>query len=212
MERVIADCFCINGQITDVGLVYNQRPASRQRGMLPREAAAAIVAEGGPENAVRSFTDRDDLPGPYIGKCNDDEWEGRYEDMPAYVMAADFIALSGVYDWAVHPQLPGEREEHGVTRSGRFWIGLRAAFPSAELIIKRRIGRDDPLMPPRNAMRWSLANRHEGHGMLGPPTGAEVFRRGASQAEWGPRGILRDYVLLDEVHVWKQIFLHRGRA
>jgi hypothetical protein len=46
--------------------------------------------------------------------------------------------------------------------------------------------------------------------MFGPPTGAPVFLRGASHAEWGPWGLRRDYVLFDEVHVWKQILLHQG--
>jgi hypothetical protein len=46
--------------------------------------------------------------------------------------------------------------------------------------------------------------------MFGPPTGAEVHLRGGSHAEWGPWGLRREYVLFDEVHVWKQILLHQG--
>jgi hypothetical protein len=66
------------------------------------------------------------------------------------------------------------------------------------------------MMPPRSAVRWSLKGRHEGKGLFGAPTGAPVFLRGASHAEWGPWGLRRDYVLFDEVHVWKQILLHQG--
>ena len=53
-------------------------------------------------------------------------------------------------------------------------------------------------------------NQLEGKGLFGTPTGAPVFLRGASHAEWGPWGLRRDYVLFDEVHVWKQILLHQG--
>jgi hypothetical protein len=42
------------------------------------------------------------------------------------------------------------------TMADRFWMGLRAAFPSATFTIHHRIGRDDPMMPPRAALRWSL--------------------------------------------------------
>jgi hypothetical protein len=91
----------------------------------------------------------------------------------------------------------------------RFWVALRAAFPTAELVIEHRIGRDDPMMPPRSAVRWSLKGRHEGRGMFGLPTGAPVFLRGCSHSEWGPWGLRRDYVLFDEVHVWKQILLNQ---
>jgi hypothetical protein len=210
-ERVIADCYCIADQITDEWLVYDRGASARQRGLHPREAAAAeIAAEGGPATAARPFTYKDDRPGPYTGKGNDDEWGQRHEELLRRVMAADFAALPRIYDRAVHLELPGGRTEHGVVEADRFWIALRAAFPSAELVIEHRIGREDPMMPPRSALRWSLIGRHEGKGMFGPPTGAEVHLRGGSHAEWGPWGLRRDYVLFDEVHVWKQILLHQG--
>jgi hypothetical protein len=210
-ERVIADCYGINDQITDEWLVYDRGASARQRGMHPREAAAAeIAAEGGPERARRPFTDADDRAGPYTGKGDDNEWGLRYEDMLRRILAADFPVVAQTYDRAAHLTLPGGRTEHGAAEADRFWVALRAAFPSTELVIEHRIGREDPLMPPRSAVRWSLKGRHEGKGLFGAPTGAPVFLRGASHAEWGPWGLRRDYVLFDEVHVWKQILLHRG--
>lgn len=210
-ERVIADCYCIADQITDEWLVSDHGAAARQSGLTPREAAAAeIAAEGGPETAVRPFTRSDDRPGPYMGKGDDNEWGQRYEDLLRRVMAADFTAIPAVYDRAVHLELPGGRTAHGVVEADRFWLALRASFPSAELVIEHRIGREDLMMPPRSAVRWSLIGRHEGRGMFGAPTGATVHLRGGSHTEWGPRGIRRDYVLFDEVHVWKQILLHTG--
>ncbi len=210
-ERVIADCFCIADQITDEWLVYDRGASARQRGLHPREAAAAeIAAEGGPDRAARPFTDKDDRVGPYTGKGNEDEWGQRYEHLLRRIMAADFPVVGQTYDRAAHLTLPGGRTEHGVTEADRFWLALRAAFPSAELIVEHRIGREDPLMPPRSAVRWSLRGKHEGKGMFGAPTGAPVFLRGASHAEWGPWGLRRDHVLFDEVHVWKQILLHQG--
>ncbi|MEZ5777164.1 MAG: nuclear transport factor 2 family protein [Paracoccaceae bacterium] len=211
VERVIADCYCIADQITDEWLVYDRGASARQRGLTPREAAASeIAAEGGPEKARRPFTWKDDRAGPYTGKGNDGEWGQRYEDMLRRVMAADFAALPGIYDRAVHLELPGGRTDHGVTAADRFWVNLRAAFPSARLEIEHRIGREDAGMPPRSAVRFSLIGKHEGRGMFGPPTGATVHLRGTSHAEWSPWGLRRDYILFDEVHVWKQILLHQG--
>jgi hypothetical protein len=210
-ERVIADCYCIADQITDEWLVYDRGASARQRGLHPREAALAeIAAEGGAHKAQRPFTDADDRAGPYRGKGNDNEWGQRYEDLLKRIMVADFPAVTRTYDRAAHLTLPGGRTEHGAVEADRFWVALRAAFPSAELIIEHRIGREDPMMPPRSAVRWSLKGRHEGKGLFGAPTGAPVFLRGASHAEWGPWGLRRDYVLFDEVHVWKQILLHQG--
>jgi hypothetical protein len=89
-------------------------------------------------------------------------------------------------------------------------MGLRAAFPNAEFKIHHQIGRDDPMMPPRAALRWTLHGKHDGWGAFGKPTGAEVFVLGASHAEFGPWGLRREYTLFDETSVWKQILLQTG--
>ena len=62
-------------------------------------------------------------------------------------------------------------------------------------------------MPPRAALRWSLHGKHDGWGSFGPPTGASVYIMAASHAEFGPRGLRREYVLYDETAIWKQIIL-----
>ena len=95
-------------------------------------------------------------------------------------------------------------------------MGLRAAFPDAAFRIEHVIGRDDPLMPPRAALRWSLHGKHSGWGRFGTPTGAEVYIMGMSQAEFGPFGnggepcVRREWTLIDETAIWKQILLKTG--
>jgi hypothetical protein len=92
----------------------------------------------------------------------------------------------------------------------RFWMSLRSAFPDAKLSIDHVIGREDPMMSPRSAVRWSLHGKHSGWGAWGAPTGAEVYILGICHAEWGPWGLRRDYVHIDETAIWKQILLHTG--
>jgi hypothetical protein len=87
---------------------------------------------------------------------------------------------------------------------------LRAAFPDAAFSIHHVIGRDDPMMPPRAAVRWSLHGKHSGWGAFGAPTGAEVFVLGITHAEFGPYGLRRDYTLFDETAIWRQILLATG--
>ena len=65
-------------------------------------------------------------------------------------------------------------------------------------------------MPPRAALRWSLWGRHDGFGAFGEPTGAEVYVLGLSHAEFGPRGLRREWVLYDEIAIWKQILMQTG--
>ena len=79
-----------------------------------------------------------------------------------------------------------------------------------------RIGREDPLMPPRAALRWSLHGKHSGWGAFGTPSGAEVYVMGMCHAEFGPFGaaggasLRREWALYDETAIWKQILLRTG--
>ncbi|NBB98230.1 MAG: nuclear transport factor 2 family protein, partial [Alphaproteobacteria bacterium] len=167
------------------------------------------------------FTPEIDLAGPYTGRGNSNEWGARLADTLTRLMSADMAAIAQVYDRAANLVYPGGVETTSHDGAERFWMGLRAAFPSARFTLHHIIGRDDPLMPPRAAVRWSLDGTHDGWGSFGPPTGARVHVMGATHAEFGPWGgvegrhgwgIRRDYTLFDETAIWKQIALHTGET
>ena len=89
-------------------------------------------------------------------------------------------------------------------------MGLRASFPNAEFKIEHQIGRQDPMLSPRAAVRWSLHGKHDGWGMFGQPTGADVYVMGFTHAEFGPYGLRREWTLFDHVSIWKQILMQTG--
>jgi hypothetical protein len=72
------------------------------------------------------------------------------------------------------------------------------------------IGLEEPLLPPRAALRFSLTGTHDGWGSFGAPSGAPVHVMGIAHAEFGPRGLRREYVLFDETAIWMQILSHTG--
>ncbi len=209
--RIIADCHAINNQINDEWLIRDQGAVVRQMGFEPQDYARDLITrEGGPENCVKPFTPEVDQQGAYRGKGNDNEWGARYADILTSIMNADMAAITREYDRACQLEHPGGRTGHSYSDADHFWMGLRASFPSAEFRIDHQIGRDDPLMPPRAALRWSLHGKHDGWGSFGTPTGAEVYIMGACHAEFGPWGLRREYVLFDETAIWKQIILKTG--
>ncbi|WFE88329.1 ester cyclase [Roseibium porphyridii] len=209
--RIIADCHAINNQINDEWLIRDQGAIVRQMGWEPADYARDLIArEGGPEDCVPPFTPSIDQPGPYKGKGNDNEWGAKYADILTRIMNADMAAIEAEYDRACQLAYPGGAAGCSWGDADRFWMGLRASFPSAEFNIEHQIGRDDPLMPPRAALRWSLQGTHDGRGAFGQPSGAEVHVMGAAHAEFGPWGLRREYVLFDETAVWKQIVLKTG--
>ena len=214
--RIIADCHAIDNQINDEWLIRDQGAIVRQMGVDPKNFARDLIArEGGPDNCVRPFTPANDVEGPYKGTGNDNEWGQRYADILTRIMNADFTVIPQEYDRAANLCYPGGVETLSFEGADQFWMGLRASFPDAEFKIHHTIGRDDPMMPPRAALRWTLHGKHSGWGSFGVPTGADVFILGASHAEFGalvggqPK-LRREWSLFDETSVWKQILLQTG--
>ncbi len=209
--RILADCHAINNQINDEWLIRDQSAIVQQMGWDPKEYARDLIArEGGPDACVQPYTPANDKPGPYEGHGNDNEWGQKYANILSCIMNADMGVIEAEYDRAVLSEYPGGTTGHSWGPVDRFWMGLRASFPNAELKIHHQIGRDDPMMPPRAAIRWTLHGKHDGWGVFGVPTGAEVFVLGISQAEFGPWGLRKEYTLFDETSIWKQILLKTG--
>jgi hypothetical protein len=209
--RVIADCHAIGDQINDEWLIRDQGAIVRQLGWEPKDYARDLIErEGGPENCVQPFSPGNDQPGPYKGHGNDNEWGEKYADMLSRIMSADMSVIESEYDRACQLEYPGGVSGQSWGDVDRFWMGLRASFPNAEFKIEHQIGRDDPMMPPRAAIRWSLQGKHDGWGAFGKPSGAEVHVMGASHVEFGPWGLRREFALFDEIAIWKQIILKTG--
>lgn len=209
--RIIADCHAINNQINDEWLIRDQGAIVRQMGWDPAQYARDLIErEGGPENCVQPFSPANDQPGPYKGTGNDNEWGAKYADIVSRIMNADMAAIEGEYDRACQLAYPGGVNGYSWGDADRFWMGLRASLPSAEFRIEHQIGRDDPMMPPRAALRWSLHGKHGGWGVFEEPSGADVYVMGAAHAEFGPWGLRREFVLFDETSIWKQIALKTG--
>ena len=210
--RIIADCAAVDDAIYDEWLIRDNGAIVRQVGWdLPSYTRHLIESEGGAEKASQPFTPANDIAGRYQSRGNDHEAGEQYATTLKALMRADFSAVQRDYDRACQIEMPGYRSDHGWQAVDGFWLPLRAAFPNAEFEIHHQIGRDDQDgFPVRAALRWSLTGKHEGHGPFGPPSGAEVYIMGASHAEYGPWGLRREFVLYDEVAIWKQILLHQG--
>lgn len=216
--RAIADCAAKDDQIYDEWLIRDVSGIVKQLGMdVVAYTRDLIDREGGPERCVKPFHPRDDVQGGYTSRGNDNEWGGRLADILTRIMDKDFSVISSLYDRACHIYHAGDRHEISWAGADRLWLPLRSSFPSAKLEVHHVIGREDPMMAPRAAVRWSLTGKHDGHGLFGTPSGAEVHVMGMTHAEFGPFGndgkpwsLRNEFTLFDEVSIWKQILMHKG--
>ncbi len=219
--RIIADCAARANTIYDEWLIRDQGAIVAQTGIDPRQYAAdQIEAEGGAATAARPYTPASEPGLVYTGTGNDHPVGQRYGDILSSVMAGPLgagneaagglngtDAIASAYDRAAHLELPGATSEHGWAGARRFWSSLRECFPDATFTIHHQIGRDDPGLGERAALRWSLHGTHDGGSRYGTPTGVEVYVMGLSHAEFGPWGLRREWVLFDDTAIWKQILL-----
>ena len=206
--RAIADCAAINDQINDEWLIRDTAGIVKQLGMDPKQFALDLIErEGGAEKCVQPFCPENDVIGPYKGKGNNNEWGQKLSDILKRMMEKDFAVIQNEYDRAVQTEHPGSKTVHSWSDTEALWMNLRSSFPSANFSIDHQIGREDPLLSPRAAVRWSLLGKHDGWGMFGQPTGAKVYIMGFTHAEFGPYGLRREYTLFDPVSIWKQIFI-----
>lgn len=209
--RVIADCHAKNNQIDDEWLVRDQGAIVLQLGLKPEDYARRVIErEGGSENCIMPFSPRMDVTGPYTGKGNDNKWGEKYANILQKMMESNFSIVPKAYDRACQLEYPNGKSEINHNAVDEFWMSLRSSFPSAKFSIDHQIGREDPLMPPRAAIRFSLYGKHDGWGRFGEPTGATVYVMGSAHVEFGPRGLRREFVVFDETAIWKQIILKTG--
>ena len=209
--RVIADCAAKDNMIYDEWLARDHGAVVRQLGREPKGFAAELIRrQGGPENCPVPLEPENDPEGPYKGRGNDHATGRDYAGTLERIMGAEVSRIEQDYDRACQLELPGGRSEHGWGAAAAFWTQLRTALPDAAFRLEHCIGRDDPGLPPRAALRWSLHGVHAGWGAFGPPSGAELYVLGFSHAEFGPWGLRREFVIYDEVAVWKQIVLKTG--
>lgn len=206
--RAIADCAAINDQINDEWLIRDTAGIVKQLGMDPKQFALDLIErEGGAEKCVQPFCPENDVSGPYKGKGNNNEWGQKLSDILKRMMEKNFAVIQSEYDRAVQTEHPGSKTVHSWSDTEALWMNLRSSFPSANFSIDHQIGREDPLLSPRAAVRWSLLGKHDGWGMFGQPTGVKVYIMGFTHAEFGPYGLRREYTLFDPVSIWKQIFI-----
>jgi hypothetical protein len=209
--RVLADCWCAQNMVRDEWLVRDQGALLRQLGLEPRRWAADLIArEGGAQACAPPLTPDSDIDGPYAGTGTRSAVSDRLEDLVTRIMGGELAAIAQGYDRACELAYAGGVTGIGHGPADRFWLTLRSAFPSAGFRIEHRIGMDTPGHPPRAALRWSLYGRHDGPGGFGPATGAYVYVMGITHAEFGPRGLRREWTLIDETAIWKQIGLATG--
>ena len=196
----MSERLCVSGRLTEQWVLRDEAAIVQQLGLTPEEGARLRLAGGAP----------DPVASRYAGGGNADAWGAALADLLTRVMSGEVAVLAAQYDPAAELFLPGAEIGCGPREAEAFWIGLRAAFPSARFEVEHALGAETPLAPPRACIRWRLTGRHDGQGAFGAPSGALVDILGMTHAEFGQDGLRREWTLYDAPGVWVQILRATG--
>ncbi len=208
--RIIADCWVVNQVVTEEWLVRDQAAFARCLGLEPRALAERMVEEDlRARGQVAFFTPERDRAGVYRPEIQGGpEAELYAEGYRRLWGAKDLAAVRDLYFHGAAVEAPGGESAHGHGDIDRFYLGYLAAFPNAVFSVDGLTVNRDPGRAVRVAMRWSVRATHTGFGAFGPPSGAPVFIMGLSHAQVVDGQVREEWVLIDEVVVWKQIIAH----
>jgi len=207
-SRIIADCWVVDGVVTEEWLVRDQAGLARRLGIEPRALAEQMAEQDlARTGKVEFFVPDHDRPGRYQPEIQ----EGAEAYIEAYRRLWSQKDLSTVRDLyfdgaALH--IPGAETRYGHADIDRFYLSYLAAFPDARFTLESATVNRDPGRPLRVALRWSLRATHSGFGHFGEPTGAPIYVMGLSHAEIVDGKIRYEWIVTDEVSIWKQIIAH----
>ncbi|MFT4064081.1 ester cyclase [Paraburkholderia sp.] len=209
-SRIIADCWVRDQVVIEEWLVRDQAAFARCLGMEPRSLARDMtdrdIRNGVP---IAYFVPAHDKPSRYNASIQDDPAVGRYCSVFRRLWHdKETAAIRELYFEGAAFHAPGGDVLYGHSDIDTFALGYLASFPDAALKIESARVNRDPEQPVRVAVRWSLTGTHSGFGHFGEPTGAPVYVMGMSHVNMTGNKVMAEYMVTDEVSIWKQIFAH----
>jgi len=206
--RVIADCACKNNQVYDEWIVRDQGAMVRQLGYSPKEFAQKIIEiEGGIDKAKSLFDSKSDKKSNYKPmSVKSDSVGKKYSTILKNIFLSEYEFKD--YDRSSNIFWPGNKIGHGREDVMRFWNSLKNIFSNIKFSIEHIGYLEEPDKNPKASIRWFLEGKHVNESKeYGKETNSNLFIMGISHVEFGNYGINREWVLFDEVAIWKQIIM-----
>ena len=206
--RVIADCACKDNQVYDEWIVRDQGAMVRQIGYTPKEFAQIMIEKEGGLGPAKTLFNKNALkasnynplaveinsPGEKYSKILNKIFEEEYD-------FKDYNRASSIY-W------PGNKLGHGKEDVAKLWNSIKDIFTDIKFTIEHVGYLNEPNKNPRASIRWFLEGIHSKDSKtFGKKTNSKLFIMGINHVELNQDKIIREWVLFDEVAIWKQILM-----
>ena len=207
--RVIADCACKYNQVYDEWIVRDQGAMVRQIGFTPKEFAQKIIEnEGGIGKCKKIFNLKSDMKSEYKPNPAPKDSVGlKYSNILNTIFTNDYNFSD--YARAASIYWPGNKIGHGREDIEKFWQSLKGAFSNFKFSIEHIGYLEEQGKNPKASVRWFLdANHSNKTSDFGEATNKNIFIMGINHAEISDGKVIREWVLFDEVAIWKQILMN----
>ena len=207
--RVIADCACKYNQVYDEWIVRDQGAMVRQIGFTPKEFAQKIIEnEGGIGKCKKIFNLKSDMKSEYKPNPAPKDSVGvKYSNILNTIFTNDYNFSD--YARAASIYWPGNKIGHGREDIEKFWQSLKGAFSNFKFSIEHIGYLEEQGKNPKASIRWFLdANHSNKTSDFGEATNKNIFIMGINHAEISDGKVIREWVLFDEVAIWKQILMN----
>ena len=180
----------------------------RQIGFTPKEFAQMIIdKEGGADKAQQLFNSSSEMKSDYKQSVVPDDSAGsKYSKILKNIFKnnydfSDYARAATIY-W------PGNKIGHGREDIVKFWNNLKNTFSDIKFSIEHVGYLEEPDKNPKASIRWFLEGSHSKDTLnFGEKTNKNIFIMGINHAEIVDGNVIREWVLFDEVAIWKQILM-----
>ena len=206
--RVIADCACKNNQVYDEWIVRDQGAMVRQLGYTPEQFARHLIdKEGGVSKAIKVFDRSSDKKSDYTPvKVNEVSSGYVYSNILKKIFNNDYDFED--YDRAASLFWPSNKVGNGSEDIIKYWSSLKNIFSEIKFTIEHVASLDEKNNNQKATIRWFLSGKHSKDSEeFGKKTDKDLFIMGINHAELRDDKIIREWVLFDEVAIWKQILM-----
>ena len=204
--RVIADCLVVNDKIVEEWIIRDEASILNQLGFKVSDFVEQRISDGTFKKNDLEFTKNSFVKKNIMTEC-ENFYAKTYKDSIINLIEDKFSFEKKVYERSAQLYWFGGELINTVENIYEKWNLFLSCFKILKCEVSNSIALDQNNMRPRAALRWRLMCLHNSNGFFGLPTNKEIEIYGISHAEFGKQGIVREFILIDEVSIWKQLLL-----
>ena len=203
--RVIADCLVKDNKVIEEWIIRDEKSILNQLGIQTYDYVKQKILEGvykkSDINSIKNCFKIENKISPCKSKNNN-----RYKNYFLEIIK-DQSKVYNLYERSAQLYWIGGEVVYTLDHIFEKWKFFLSCFNISKCEISNSILLNQPNMRQRASLRWRLICKHSQNGIFGMPTNKDVEIFGISHAEFGKNGIVREFILIDEISIWKQILL-----